>query len=146
MREKRDLVKSIQTKAQSYEDHGQYADALGQWEILKTIYAQYPGLDFEIERVRRRRDQQLLSDAKAKWVERIDWLLGAGNTRRQRAAEERRGRVPRGCRAHGARETRRPGRRPCGRSAESPRGRPGPLRAAPACGGHRGVLARPPPR
>ncbi len=78
MREKRDLVKSIQTKAQSYEDHGQYADALGQWEILKTIYSQYPGLDFEMERVRRRRDQQLLSDAKAKWVERIDWLLGAG--------------------------------------------------------------------
>ena len=28
MREKRDLVKAIQTKAQSYEDHGQYADAL----------------------------------------------------------------------------------------------------------------------
>src|SRR5260370_24685706 len=79
MREKRDLVKSIQTKAQSYEDHGQYADALGQWEILKTIYSQYPGLDFEVERVRRRRDQQLRSDAKAKWVEQIDWLLGAGD-------------------------------------------------------------------
>ena len=79
MREKRDLVKAIQIKAQSYEDHGQYADALGQWEILKTIYSQYPGLDFEMERVRRRRDQQLLSDAKAKWVERIDWLLGAGD-------------------------------------------------------------------
>jgi len=79
MREKRDLMNSIVGKAQSYEERGQYADALSQWEILKTIYSQYPGLDFEVERVRRRRDQQLRSDAKAKWVEQIDWLLGAGD-------------------------------------------------------------------
>ena len=119
MREKRDLVKAIQTKAQSYEDHGQYADALGQWEILKTIYSQYPGLDFEMERVRRRRDQQLLSDAKAKWVERIDWLLGRGGLcAGKRAAEKRRGRVSRRSRTHGARKARLPGRHPCGRGAE----------------------------
>lgn len=79
MREKRDLMNSIVAKARFYEDRSQYADALSQWEILKTIYSEYPGLDFEVERVRRRRDQQLRSNAKAKWVEQIDWLLGAGD-------------------------------------------------------------------
>ena len=79
MREKRDLVNSIVSKAKAHEERGQFSEALQQWEILRTIYAHYPGLDFEIERVRRRHDQQVRSDAKAKWVEQIDWQLGAGD-------------------------------------------------------------------
>ena len=39
MREKRDLVNSIVSKAQAYEERGQFSEALGQWEILRTIYA-----------------------------------------------------------------------------------------------------------
>ena len=38
-------------KAHQHEERGQYSEALGQWEILRTIYGQYPGLSFEIERV-----------------------------------------------------------------------------------------------
>ncbi|HEY1341441.1 MAG TPA: protein kinase [Bryobacteraceae bacterium] len=78
-REKRDLVNSIVAKARGYEDRAHYADALGQWEIVRTIYPQYRGLDFEVERVRHRHEHQLRSDAKAKWVERIDWKITAAD-------------------------------------------------------------------
>src|SRR5215471_18224843 len=80
--DKRDLVDSIVGKARLYEERGNYAEALGQWEILKTIYARYPGLDFEINRIRQRRDQQVLADAKARWVQQIDWLLANGESAR----------------------------------------------------------------
>ena len=46
-REKRDLVNSIIAKARYHEERGQFGEALAQWEILGTIYGQYPGLKFE---------------------------------------------------------------------------------------------------
>jgi eukaryotic-like serine/threonine-protein kinase len=78
IRERRDLVNSILAKARQFEQQGQYADALGQWDILRNIYAQYPGLDFEVERLRRRREGQARDEVKARWVEQIDRLLEAG--------------------------------------------------------------------
>ena len=72
MREKRDLVNSIVAKARLHEERGQLNDAIGQWEILRTIYNRYPGLDFEIDRVQKRRDQQARSEARARWIERVD--------------------------------------------------------------------------
>ncbi|HVZ35570.1 MAG TPA: protein kinase, partial [Polyangiaceae bacterium] len=58
MREKRDLVNSIAAKAHYHEERGQFAEALAQWEILGTIYSQYPGLGFEVERVQKKKEQQ----------------------------------------------------------------------------------------
>jgi len=78
VRDKRDLVNSIVAKARSYEERGQFNEAQGQWETLQTIHKQYPGLDFEIERVMKRRDQQSRAEAKARWVEQIDRQLEAG--------------------------------------------------------------------
>ncbi|MBI2679710.1 MAG: protein kinase [Candidatus Solibacter usitatus] len=75
MRDKRDLVNSIVAKARTHEERGQFNEALGQWEILKTIYMQYPGLIFEIERVVKRRDQQIRSEGRVRWVEQIDRQL-----------------------------------------------------------------------
>ena len=75
MRDKRDLVNSIVAKARQHEEQGQFNEALGQWEILKTIYVNYPGLDYEIDRVIRRRDQQARAASKARWVEQIDLCL-----------------------------------------------------------------------
>jgi serine/threonine protein kinase len=75
MRDKRDLVSSIVAKAQLHEEQGQFNEALGQWEILKTIYSSYPGLDYEIERVIRRREQQTRAASKARWVEQIDLCI-----------------------------------------------------------------------
>ncbi len=79
MREKRDLVNSIVAKAQLHEERGQFIEALGQWEILQTIYRQYPGLNIEIERVIKRRDQQARAEAKAHVVEQIDRQLHLGD-------------------------------------------------------------------
>jgi serine/threonine-protein kinase len=77
-RDKRDLVSGIVAKARSYEDNGQFNEALERWETLRTIHQQYPGLDFEIERLKKRRDQQARAEAKAKWVNHVDSLLESG--------------------------------------------------------------------
>jgi serine/threonine-protein kinase len=78
IRERRDLINGIVGKARMYEERGQYADALGQWEILRSIYGQYPGLDFELQRLARRRQERARDEAKARWVEQIDQHLEAG--------------------------------------------------------------------
>jgi serine/threonine-protein kinase len=82
VRDKRDLVNSIVAKAHAYDERGQFTEALGQWEILQTIHKQYPGLDFEIDRIRKRRDQQSRNEAKARWVEQIDRQLEGGDYER----------------------------------------------------------------
>lgn len=81
-RDKRDLVSTIVSKAQSYEENGQFNEALERWETLRTIHHQYPGLDFQIERLKKRRDQQSRTDAKARWVNHIDALLESGMNER----------------------------------------------------------------
>jgi len=78
-REKRDLVNSIVAKARLHEERSQFSDALAQWEILRTIYSQYPGLGFEIDRLGKRRDQQARVEGKARWVKQIDQQMGAGD-------------------------------------------------------------------
>lgn len=84
MKDKRDLVNSIVAKARLCEEQGQYGEALGQWEILKTIYNLYPGLSVEIDRVMKRRDLQVRSSAKAHWVEQIDLHLESAEYTRAR--------------------------------------------------------------
>ena len=76
-REKRDLVNSIAAKARRLEEQAQFGDALGQWEILRTVYGQYPGLEFEVERVTKRRGQQMRSEAQARWTDQIDRQIEA---------------------------------------------------------------------
>jgi serine/threonine-protein kinase len=78
-REKRDLVNSIVAKARLHEERSQFTDALAQWEILRTIYSQYPGLSFEIDRLGKRREQQTRVEAKARWVKQIDQQMAAGD-------------------------------------------------------------------
>jgi serine/threonine-protein kinase len=77
-REKRDLVNSIVAKARLNEERGQFTDASAQWEILRTIYSQYPGLSYEIDRLAKRREQQARVEAKTRWVKQIDQQMGAG--------------------------------------------------------------------
>ena len=75
VQDKRDLVNSIVARAHLHEEQGSYGDALNDWEILRTIYSQYPGLTFEVERLQKRRDQQLRIESKARLVEQIDICL-----------------------------------------------------------------------
>jgi serine/threonine protein kinase len=79
VKERRDLVNSIVAKARQYEERGQYNEALSQFDILRNIYAQYPGIEFESERLKRRRDEQVREEAKSRWVDQIDRNISAGD-------------------------------------------------------------------
>ena len=72
VQDKRDLVNSIVSRAHLHEEQGLFNEALSDWEVLRTIYPQYPGLKFEVERLQKRREQQALSEGKARWVDQID--------------------------------------------------------------------------
>jgi serine/threonine protein kinase len=84
VRERRDLVNSIVSKARQYEERGQFNEALSQFDILRNIYAQYPGIDFETERLRRRRDDQVRDESKGRWIEQIDRNIAQGDYARAR--------------------------------------------------------------
>ncbi len=76
-REKHNLIESIVLRARMHEQQAQFSEALSQWEIVRTIYHQYPGWSMEVDRVVRRRDQHLRLEARNRWVEQIDRMLEA---------------------------------------------------------------------
>lgn len=93
MDERLNLVSAIVAKARYHEESGQFNEALGQWEILRTIHNRYPGLQLEIDRVIARREQQTRMESKARWAREIDACMEAGEYRRaldacRRALEE----------------------------------------------------------
>lgn len=61
-RSRRDLIGSIASRARDAERRGHFADALNEWEQLRRVYPLYRGLDEELQRVRRRRAQQIDAD------------------------------------------------------------------------------------
>ena len=79
IRERHELVNSIVIKATQYEQRSQFAEALGQWDVVRNIYRRYPGLDVEVERLTRRREAQVREEAKSRWVRRIDQHLEIGD-------------------------------------------------------------------
>jgi len=76
--DKRDLVNSIVLRARQHEERGQLNEALGDLEILRTIYSLYPGLAFEIERLEKKKEQRAREAAKTDWIKRIDRSLEMG--------------------------------------------------------------------
>lgn len=82
IRERRDLVNAIVSRARQYEERGLHNEALSQWDILHNIYPQYPGLDMEVQRLGRKREMQTRSDAKSRFVRQIDSLLEEGDYER----------------------------------------------------------------
>lgn len=79
VKEKRDLVNSIVLRARHYESQGQFGDAVNQWEVLRNIYGQHPGLEFEVERLNRKQQEHIRDEQKAGWTTRIDRALSAGS-------------------------------------------------------------------
>jgi serine/threonine-protein kinase len=77
--DKRDLVSSIVARSQAHEHQGQITEAINDLETLRTIYSQYPGLDFEIERLQKRREGINRASAKTRWIEQADRHMAAGN-------------------------------------------------------------------
>ena len=79
VQDKRDLVNSIVARAHLHEEQAAFSDALNDWEILRTIYSQYPGLKFEIDRLQKRREQQARIEAKTQLIEQIDSCRQTGD-------------------------------------------------------------------
>lgn len=75
IRERRDLVNSIVAKARQYEERGQYAEAISQWDILRNIHPQYTGIAFELEQCRKKRDHQAQEEEHARLIDEIDALM-----------------------------------------------------------------------
>jgi serine/threonine-protein kinase len=75
IRERRDLVNSVVAKARQLEERGQYSDALSQWDMLRNIHPQYPGLAFDLEQCKKQRDRQLREEEKSRAVEQIQRLM-----------------------------------------------------------------------
>ena len=75
IRERRDLVNSIVAKARQYEERGQYSEAISQWDILRNIHPQYPGIAFEMEQCKKKRDRQGREEERARLVDEIDGLM-----------------------------------------------------------------------
>jgi tetratricopeptide (TPR) repeat protein len=70
-------VSAIVTVGQ-YEEGSQFADAIGQWKILRNIHPQYPGIDFEISQLEKRREQQAAEEKKSRLIEQIDRAVENG--------------------------------------------------------------------
>src|SRR5215471_2119371 len=66
VRERRDLVNSIVAKARQYEERRQNAEALNQWDTLRNIHPQYPGVAFEIEQCRKKLESQAREEEHAR--------------------------------------------------------------------------------
>jgi serine/threonine-protein kinase len=79
VRARRDKMNSLVGRARMLEEGRQFSDALGQWEILRNIYPQYPGLDIELDRLKKRREQQTRADAKAHWVTQVEQAMAVNN-------------------------------------------------------------------
>ncbi|MGH9511586.1 MAG: protein kinase domain-containing protein [Terriglobales bacterium] len=93
VQDKRDLMNSIVARAHLHESQGAFGDALNDWEILRTIYSQYPGLKFEVERLQKRREQQVRVESKTRLIEQVDTCLHSSDFGRamdllQSAAQE----------------------------------------------------------
>lgn len=79
VRERRDLVQSIIGRARQYEERCQFAEAVGQWDILRSIHPEYPGIEYEVSLLRRRREEQSRDEDKMRRVEEIDQRMETGN-------------------------------------------------------------------
>jgi serine/threonine protein kinase len=75
IRERRDLVNSIVAKARQYEERGQFAEAISQWDILRNVHPQYSGIAFELEQCRKKRDRQAREEEHSRLIEEIDGLI-----------------------------------------------------------------------
>ena len=72
---KRDLINSAIAYARKTEQRGEYAEAVERWKLVRQFHPHHPGVDEELERVKRRYDDQLRSEHKEVALRRIDQLL-----------------------------------------------------------------------
>ncbi|MFL6415093.1 MAG: protein kinase domain-containing protein [Bryobacteraceae bacterium] len=81
---RRNLVNDIVRRARHYESQAQFFEAGNQWETLRTIYREYPGLHYEIQRLERKQEEHLKNQARARLLEQVDGALVSNKFERAR--------------------------------------------------------------
>lgn len=76
--ERRDLVNGIVARAHNFTERDLLAEALAQWQTLRTIYPRFTGLEHEIATLQRRLEQKVLRESRARTLERIDQAMSDG--------------------------------------------------------------------
>jgi eukaryotic-like serine/threonine-protein kinase len=79
LRDRRDLVSSIVARGRQFEERGQISESIAQLEIVRNIYPQQPGLEADLQRLRRQLDDMARESLKAKRMSEFDLLLSAGD-------------------------------------------------------------------
>jgi serine/threonine-protein kinase len=82
LKDRRDQVNSIVARARQYESQRLFIEASNQWDVIRNIHPQYPGLDYELQRLAKKREEHGKEEAKAVWVDRIDRALFIRDYRR----------------------------------------------------------------
>jgi len=67
----RAAVEEIASRARAYEGEKAFQEAQQEWQKLRTVYPQYPGLDTELERVATRRTDQIKRQRKEKLAQQV---------------------------------------------------------------------------
>jgi serine/threonine protein kinase len=73
-----DRVTAIVNQARSLEGAKQYPDAIRQWNALRSIHAEYPGLDSIVARVTAL-NEQARAAAQAAWIQRVENALASAD-------------------------------------------------------------------
>ena len=76
---RRNLVNDIARRARQHEAQGQFIEASNQWETLRTIYKEYSGLEYEIQRLAKKQEESRKNQARARVFEQVDKALVGGD-------------------------------------------------------------------
>jgi serine/threonine-protein kinase len=74
-RRKQDTVNRLVEKARVLEDQRRFEESVNLWEIVETTYPAFPGLTFELERVRELRDAKRRDERRAELAQEVERYL-----------------------------------------------------------------------
>lgn len=74
-RRKQDTVNRLVEKARVLEDQRRFEESVNLWEIVETTYPAFPGLAFELERVREMRDSKRRDERRGELTQEVERYL-----------------------------------------------------------------------
>ncbi len=72
---KRDLIGTLVAYARKNEDRGEFSEALEKWYMIRHFHPGFPNLEAEMDRIQRRRANQVATEKKERLIEQIELLL-----------------------------------------------------------------------
>lgn len=72
---RRGLIGALVASAREAEEAGEYITALDNWEAIREFHPNFPGLNREMARVERRREEQIRTEKKSERIEEVERLV-----------------------------------------------------------------------